>query len=79
MAGIKSISSMIEQNKDTILGFDKWKVQDAVNTLQRAKEINDDPAFMKAVGVEAERQKQALSGIANSSGTRNRRHGPDGI
>ena len=75
MRSLKSINSMIGEKSNTIMGYDKYQVQSAVDTLKRASEIKQDPAFMKAVEVEAERQKQALAGITRSSGY----HQPKGV
>lgn len=60
---------------NTIKGYDKYEVKNAVETLQRAKEIEADPAFMNAVQEEAERQKSALSSITNKSNGRPTRSG----
>jgi len=65
---MKPIAQMISEKSNTIMGYDKYQVQNAVETLKRAKEIEQDPAFMKAVQVEAERQKQALKDITRESG-----------
>jgi hypothetical protein len=61
--GLKSIASMVDSKRDTILGFDRYMVEDGVRTLQQAKRIESDPMLMKAVQLEAERQKEALSSI----------------
>ena len=66
--GLKPIAKMISEKSDTIMGYDKYSVKNAVETLQRAREIEGDPAFMNAVQAEAERQKDALSIIANKKG-----------
>ena len=64
---MKPIVQMISEKSNTIMGYDKYRVQNAVDTLKRAKEIEQDPAFMKAVQAEAERQKQALQSITRES------------
>jgi hypothetical protein len=79
---VKPISSMMNVDSDKIMGYDKYLVKNAVETLQRAKEINNDPGFMKAVEVEAQRQVDALRGIAGkkvSTPKELRGHGAAGI
>lgn len=49
------------------MGYDRYQVEDAVRTLQRAKEIQQDPSFMRAVKVEAKRQVEALKSVSNSA------------
>ena len=75
MRNLQPIAKMISEKSNTIMGYDKYQVRNAVDTLKRANEIKQDPAFMKAVEVEAERQKQALAGITRSSGY----HQPKGV
>jgi hypothetical protein len=70
--GLKSINSMIDSKRDTIMGFDRYEVEEGVRTLQRAKRIQDDPALMKAVQFEAEKQAEALKGITKQAPRRER-------
>lgn len=44
-------------------GMDKWEVQDALRTLQRAEEIRGNKALMKAATTEAKAQIKALSSV----------------
>jgi hypothetical protein len=68
--GLKSIASMVDSKRNTIMGFDRYLVEDGVKTLQRAREIEGDPAMMKAVQFEAGRQKEALSSITKKQPVR---------
>lgn len=61
---ITPIAKMIDNKKNTILGYDRFLVEDGVRTLQKAKEINQDPQFLRAIQSEADRQVKALKGIA---------------
>jgi hypothetical protein len=70
--GLKSINSMIDSKRDTIMGFDRYEVEEGVRTLQRAKRIQDDPALLKAVQFEAEKQAEALKGITKQAPRRER-------
>jgi hypothetical protein len=70
--GLKSINSMIDNKRDTIMGFDRYEVEEGVRTLQRAKRIQDDPALLKAVQFEAEKQAEALKGITKQAPRRER-------
>ena len=72
MRGLKSVTSMIDNKRNTIMGFDRYLIEDGVRTLQRAKEIENDPAMMKACQVEAERQKEALNSITRKEPVRRR-------
>ena len=71
---MKPIVQMISEKSNTIMGYEKYQVQNAVDTLKRAKEIEQDPAFMKAVQAEAERQKQALQSITRENGYHQPKH-----
>lgn len=44
-------------------GVDKWEVQEALRTLQRAAEIRGNKALMKAAKTEAGKQIKALSSV----------------
>ncbi len=66
------ISEMIDNKKNTIMGYDRYLVEEGVRTLQKAKEINADPQFHKAIQSEANRQVEALKGIANRQPERRR-------
>ena len=79
---LQPIRAMIDQNKNTIGGYDRYLVEDGVRTLQKAKELNSDPGLMKAIEGEASRQADALRGIAKekkSTPREARGHGADGI
>ena len=53
--------------QQTIGGKDKWEVENAVDTLQRAEEIKRDKSMMKAVSIEAKRRQVALKKIIKPS------------
>ena len=42
----------------------KYRAQDALHTLKRAHEIQQDPALMKHVQIHAEKERQALKKFA---------------
>jgi len=44
--------------------LDEWEVKNAVDTLQRAEQISQDPQMMKAVRGEVRKQKKALDTVA---------------
>ena len=50
------ISKLIDNKKNTIMGYDRYDVEDGVRNLKKAAEI-------KAVQFEANRQVEALKGI----------------
>ena len=57
-----------------VKGYDKYEVKSAVDTLQRAKEIESDPAFMAAVEEEAARQAESLKTIVREKNSNHRNH-----
>lgn len=77
-----SVIKMMENKSNTIRGYDKYEVEEAVRTLQRAKDIDSNPGLMEAVTIEVENQKQSLNAISKSkvSSARDQRpYGIDGI
>lgn len=44
----------------------KWKIEDAIRTLKRAKEIEADEELMKAVAKELDNEKETLESISES-------------
>jgi hypothetical protein len=47
--------------------MDEWEVKNAVDTLQRAEEIKNNPKMMRAVKKEAEKQKKALDKVVQKT------------
>lgn len=45
-------------------GLDEFEIKDAVRTLQRSEEIQNDTKMMKAVKKEVAKQKKALDKVA---------------
>lgn len=43
------MSAISEDKPKKIGGYDRWDVTSAVDTLNRAQEIQDDPKFLKVV------------------------------
>jgi len=60
------ISKLIDNKKNTIMGYDRYDVEEGVRNLKRAAEIKADPQFLKAIQYEAERQVEALKGVAKN-------------
>lgn len=58
-----------------VKGYDHYEVKSAVDTLKRAEEIKNDPAFMSAVEEEARRQADALRSIAKEKPVQRTRGG----
>jgi len=44
-------------------GYDDWEIDDALRTLTRAEEINNDPELMKLVDKKIKEQQEALTKI----------------
>ena len=58
----KSTVKVVKRRK-----LDEWEVKNAVDTLQRAEEIQSDPTMMKAVKGEVMKQKKALDKVATKT------------
>jgi len=66
------ISKMIDNKKNTVMGYDRYDVEEGVRNLRRAAEIKADPQFLKAIQFEANRQVEALKGVAKKEPERRR-------
>jgi hypothetical protein len=75
---ITPISNILNNKKNLIMGYDRYQVEEGVRTLQRAKEIEGDPAFLRAIQLEADRQIGALNSIAKKGGSRADHHREEG-
>ena len=53
--------------EEKIEGFEKWKVEGDLSSLQTAEEIRNDSKRMKAVGILAERKLQPLRRLARKA------------
>lgn len=47
--------------------MDDWEIKNAVDTLQKAEEIQSNPAMMKKVKAEAMKQKKALDKVVTKT------------
>ena len=47
--------------------LDEWEIKSAVDTLQRAEEIKNDPKLLGAVTKEANKQKKALDKVVKTT------------
>lgn len=63
--GEQPMSSAIENKPKKIGGYDRWDVEEAVKTMQRADEIRADDKFLKVVIAEMGRESEKLDESAS--------------
>lgn len=55
---------------EKIEGFDKWKIEDDIRTLQSAEEIRGDGKRLKAVGILAKEKLAPLKKLARKAASK---------
>lgn len=58
------MSKTIKGDRDKIGGYDAYRVEEAVRTMQRAEEIKADSKFLKTVIAEMNREADKLEDTA---------------
>lgn len=60
---VQVTGEVVEGDKETEKGYDKWELEDACRTLQRAEEIKADKKLMLALAPHLEKGITSLKGL----------------